>query len=441
LELVKKGTFQRGMRMGQLGASLTGSYLAYQFQNLIFGADDAEERKRGFQRRTSKRIRRELEELKGPLMKFGQILSMQGQALPPEVIEELAHLQAHAPAMHPTLARAQFKAVLGKNPEEVFRSFEAEAFAAASLGQVHRATTKAGENVVVKIQYPAIRTAIENDFKLMRSATFAGQLSGHLPSSILTEMETGFLRETDYRQEAKNIEFFRKQLAVLEYMRLPKVYPEWSGDRVLTMSFVEGENLGNFLRRKPPQRLRNILGEHLAEMYHYELRCVNAIHADPHPGNYLFSEDGTIGLVDFGCVKYFSPEYSQIVQSFIKRAWEKGEKEYARMMRLMFGKGASPSNPKAREMLDGAIELMEMIFPSENAGEEEVDFGDPKVLAKLTELFRKSMQNKMTNPEFVFASRTELGLYNLLHQLEAKVDTARFRERVDVLERSATKEP
>jgi predicted unusual protein kinase regulating ubiquinone biosynthesis (AarF/ABC1/UbiB family) len=435
LELVKKGALQRGMRMGQLGASLTGSYLAYQFQNLIFGEDEAGDRKRGFQKRTSKRIRQELEELKGPVMKLGQILSMQGQALPPEVIEELAHLQARAPAMHPTLARAQFKAAMGKNPEEVLASFEPEAFAAASLGQVHHATTKSGDKVVVKIQYPAIRTAIENDFKLLRSATFAGQVSGHFPSSILKEMETGFLQETDYRQEAINIEFFRKHFAPLEFMRLPKVYPEWSGDRVLTMSFVEGKSLGEFMRGKPSRRLRDLIGERLAEMYHFECRCVKALHADPHPGNYLFGEDGTVGLVDFGCVKYFSAEYAQIVRCFMDRVWEKGEAEYARMMRLTFGKSASPTNPKAREMLDAAIRFFDLIFPSRKPGETEVNFGDPKVIGKLTEMFRKSIQNKITNPEFVFASRAELGLYNLLHKLDAKVDTARVRERVDELER------
>jgi predicted unusual protein kinase regulating ubiquinone biosynthesis (AarF/ABC1/UbiB family) len=435
--MVKKGALQRGMRVGRLGASLTGSYLAYQFQNLIFGADETEERKKGFHKRTSKRIRRELEQLKGPVMKLGQILSMQGQALPPDVIEELAHLQARAPAMHPTLARAQFKAVMGKNPEEIFQTFEPEAFAAASLGQVHRATTKSGEEVVVKIQYPAIRTAIENDFKLFRSATFAGQLSGHFPSAILEEMESGFLRETDYYQEAKNIEFFRQHLAPLEFMRLPKVYPEFSGARVLTMSRVEGQGLNEFMRGKPSRQLRDLIGERLAEMYHFECRCVKAIHADPHPGNYLFTEDGTIGLVDFGCVKYFSAEFSEIVRCFMQRVWERGEAEYARMLRLTFGKTASPSNPKAREMLDASIQFFDMIFPSQKPGDKEVDFGDPKMIAKMTEMFRKSIQNKVTNPEFVFASRAELGLYNLLHKLEAKVDTARVMKRVDALQQCA----
>ena len=432
---MKKGTFQRGIRMGQLGASLTGSYLAYQFQNLIFGADEAEARKRGFHKKTSKRIREELEELKGPMMKLGQLLSMQGQALPPETIEELTQLQTRAPAMHPTLARAQFKAALRKYPEDVFESFEPEAFAAASLGQVHRATTKAGESVVVKIQYPAIKTAIENDIKLFRSALLPGRISGHFPDSIVAEIEAGFLRETDYEQEARNIEFFREHLARLEYMRLPRAYPEWSGDRVLTMSHVEGKRMDDFLREKPSQRLRNEIGERLFEMYHFELRCLNVIHADPHPGNYLFSEDGTVGLVDFGCVKYFSDEYAEIVRSFTERTWERGEGEYARMLRLTFGKKTSPENPKAREMLDAAIQFLDMIFPSFRAGGKPVDFGDAKVIAKLTSMFRKSIENKITNPEFVFASRTELGLYNLLHRLEAQVDTGRVRERVDAWER------
>jgi predicted unusual protein kinase regulating ubiquinone biosynthesis (AarF/ABC1/UbiB family) len=333
--------------------------------------------------------------------------------------------------MHPTLARAQFKGVLGRNPEEIFQSFEPEAFAAASLGQVHRAITRKGERVVVKIQYPAIRSAIENDFKLFRSATLPGQFSGHFPAEILDEMQTGFLRETDYQQEARNIEFFREELAPLAYMRLPKVFPEYSGDRVLTMSEVEGRSLDIFLKTNPSPQLRNLFGHHLVELYHFELRCVAAIHADPHPGNYLFCSDGTIGLVDFGCVKYFSPGFREIVQCFINRVWENGESESERMLRLLFGRKASLANPKARDMLTAAIELFQLIFPARRPGNTKVNFGDPEIITKMSQIFRKSLQSKLTNPEFVFASRAELGTYNLLHALRAKVDTADAKDRVD----------
>ena len=112
--------------------------------------------------------------------------------------------------MHPTLARAQFKSALGKYPEVAFREFDPEPFAAASLGQVHRAVTFDGEKVAVKIQYPAIRSAIENDLKLLRSATLPTRVTGHVPSTLLDEIARGLLEETDYVHEAANIDYFRK---------------------------------------------------------------------------------------------------------------------------------------------------------------------------------------------------------------------------------------
>ncbi|MCY2952903.1 MAG: TetR family transcriptional regulator [Planctomycetota bacterium] len=147
LELVKdnhpKGAIHRGLRMGKLGFSLVGNYLGYQVQNLLLGSESREQCQATPRRRVSRRVREELAELKGPLMKFGQLLSMQTHMLPDESIEGLSNLQMRAPGMHPTLARAQFKSSLARYPEEVFREFEPEPFTAASLGQVHRATNAA----------------------------------------------------------------------------------------------------------------------------------------------------------------------------------------------------------------------------------------------------------------------------------------------------------
>ncbi len=198
--LVKEssGAVHRGLRLGKLGLSITGSYLGYQAQNIFLGERQRDQRRRQFQTQSSRRIRAELGSLKGAAMKLGQLLSLQTQALPEEAIAELANLQMHAPGMHPTLARAQFKASLGKDPEEVFRRFEDEPFAAASLGQVHRAVTRAGEDVAVKIQYPAIRAAIESDLKLLRSATLPARMTGYAPGDIIDEIQRGFLEETDY---------------------------------------------------------------------------------------------------------------------------------------------------------------------------------------------------------------------------------------------------
>src|SRR5215471_1585991 len=186
----QSGVLPRGYRLGKLGFSLAGSYLGYQIQNVFLG--ETESRKARFHKKASRRLREELGALKGPVMKLGQLLSIQNGILPEGALLELANLQMQAPGMHASLARVQFKSALGKYPEEVFREFDPEPFAAASLGQVHRAVTRGGEKVAVKIQYPAIRASIENDFKLVRSATFPGRVTGYAPVAVFEEVRRGF---------------------------------------------------------------------------------------------------------------------------------------------------------------------------------------------------------------------------------------------------------
>ena len=416
-----QGLFGRGFRLGKLGLSLTGSYLGYQAQNLFLGEESKADRRHDFQQKASRRVRQELGSLKGPFMKIGQILSMQTQALPGDAIAELAALQMQAPGMHPTLARAQFKNSCGKYPEDVFQEFDSDPFAAASLGQVHRAVTKRGEKVAVKIQYPAIRTAIENDIKLLRSATLPGRLTGHTPVSILEEMQRGFLEETDYIHEGKNIDYFRDRLAVLPHVTIPTVHWDLTTDRVLTMSFVEGDTVAKFLASKPSQAVRDLIGHRLFELYHFQLQSCEALHADHHPGNYLFRPDGSIGLVDFGCVKRVSADISELGRCCVHHSWRQGAEQAQRVINIIWG----PQVPraKARRMLSGLDELMSLVFPAAGANGSLVDFGQPVLLDTLFRIWRKALRNKLTNPEFAFITRAELGLYNLLHHLGARVDT------------------
>ena len=180
----RRHSLGRAVRLAQLGAGLAGSYLAYQLQRPFLDDQQSGERRRALGRNHAKQVREQLQDLRGPIMKVGQALSMQTHLFDADVIQELAGLQMQAPPMHATLMRAQFKGAFGKYPEEVFRSFEPEPFAAASLGQVHWAVTKRGEEVAVKIQYPAIREAIESDFKMLRAAGFAARLTGHLQATV-----------------------------------------------------------------------------------------------------------------------------------------------------------------------------------------------------------------------------------------------------------------
>jgi predicted unusual protein kinase regulating ubiquinone biosynthesis (AarF/ABC1/UbiB family) len=423
LEMLTKDdtAVKRGFRMGKLGFGLAGSYLSYQFQNLFVGESGRAEQKKLFNALAALQVREELQSLKGPIMKLGQTLSMQSQVLPEEVVNELTNLQMRAPAMHPTLARAQFKVACGKFPEEVFREFEPEPFAAASLGQVHRAVTKTGEQVAVKVQYPAIRSAIENDFKLLRSVSLPARFSKFASEAVISELEQGILKETDYINEGKNIDFFRERLKPLPFVEVPKVFWELTTDRVLTMSFVTGQPLSDFLStRKPSQQMRNETGSRLMMLFIHQLRRLHAIHADPHPGNYLIDASGRIGLVDFGCVKRFSPDFVELVRAFNQPDWYTSKERASRITQLIWGSKIANQPRTARKLLDGTKDFFDTVYPANGC----VDFGDPEVLRKLVRVWSESIKSKAVNPEFAFYGRAEIGLYNVLHQLRAKIDTA-----------------
>ena len=394
----RNGTLMRGFHLGKLGFSLVGSYLGYQAQNVLLGEAERPLRQARFQQRVSQRARAELGNLKGPAMKLGQMLSLGGGLLHPEALEELANLQRRAPGMHASLARAQFKSTLGKYPEELLREFDPEPFAAASLGQVHRGLTRNGEKVAIKIQYPAIRTAIENDFKLFQAVTLPTRITGHIPAALVAEVERGLLEETDYLQEAQNVEFFRTELRELTYLSIPRVYPELSGDRVLTMSFIEGISLEEFLRRKPSAEMRDLVGHRLAQSYYTQLHRLKALHADQHPGNYFFRPDGCIGLVDFGCVKRTPSGYVGDCHVHRGPFMAPGRGEASTALGLIVG----PQIPyrRARKLLPLLERSANFLFPQGPAANPVVDFRDPALL-KLAESNSKQLfRDRLYPPEF-----------------------------------------
>ena len=422
----------RGSQLGKLGWRLAGSYLGYQAQNFLLGENAMPLRLSRFQQKAARLVTEQLGAMKGPAMKLGQLLSIQN-ALPEEVLDELANLQMQAPGMHASLARAQFKASLGKYPEEVFREFDPEPFAAASLGQVHRAVTRDGETVAVKIQYPAIRSAIENDFKLLRSSTLPARLTGHVPMALLDEIQRGILEETDYLREADHLGFFGKGFSNLKYLMVPRVYREWSTDRVLTMSHIEGGTLKDLLKRNPSQSFRDMLGSRLLEMYETQYSSLKRVHADHHPGNYLFQLNGNIGLVDFGCVKEVTYDLTELRRCFRERVWRESEASARRFLALIYG----PAVPYARAR--GILPLLEQrrdaFYPEDSAADIVLDFrGNAKRHAKLREINRqirkRMLQDKLINPDFAFLMRADMGFFYLLRQIEAKVNVSEIWRRV-----------
>jgi predicted unusual protein kinase regulating ubiquinone biosynthesis (AarF/ABC1/UbiB family) len=416
---------RRALRMASMGAGVAGSYLGYMLQRVFVGKAERGQKLKQTHTRVARRMRDEMQSLRGPAMKLGQTLSLQAGILPDETLAELASLQMEAPGMHPSLVRVQVKRSLGREPEEIFEKFTPEPFAAASLGQVHEASIRGHKRVAVKIQYPGIRQTVENDFKWFRTVTKPAQASGYIPKEVIDEMQVQMLAETDYRREADNIDFFREKLSPLSFVEVPHVFREYSSDKVLTMSFVRGRHLEQFLAQKPSQKLRDKLGTNLVELFYFQLLKLGAFHADPHWGNYLFNDDATIGLVDFGCAKKLSAAALKYLHSVFLYPGDRHSTEFRRLLESHYrAQGRKLPTPAYRALVSFSEKFYRNVYPPEKGLGAAFDFADKTFLTDYIHQATKLFRTKHVMPEYLFMARTEMGLYHTLHALKARVPTS-----------------
>lgn len=424
------GAVGRGLHYGKLATSLTGSYVGYHVQNLLFGCDGESDRKKRLQQNALSSIRQELEQLGGPAIKLGQLLSLQGIHFPQEALEELTAFQMRAPAMHPTLARIQFRNAMGQYPEDAFAEFSGKPFAAASLGQVHKAVTRNGEKVAVKIQYPAIKQAIANDFKLLRGTVKSSPLRTYLPRRFVDELEKGITAEVDYITEADNLNRFRKLLAPLSFVSIPEPFRKYSADRVLTMTLMPGDHLDAWLRANPEQKLRDRLGTRLFELFYFQVLQTRYVHADPHPGNYLFNDKAGISVIDFGCVKHLDAEVTEFYRVFASSSRCAEAEDRRRLIALLWNDQPPKKKREVERMIDIALEFNRSILPEAESKQDVVDFGDAALMNSVASGLKEVFQTGLVRPQLLFAKRAELGLLNILHRLQAKVNTRQVIERI-----------
>jgi predicted unusual protein kinase regulating ubiquinone biosynthesis (AarF/ABC1/UbiB family) len=257
--------------------------------------------------RTAEDVTRTMGEMKGAVMKVGQVMSMMTGLVPPEMAAQLAALQAEAPPMAYPLVEQVFREDFGATPGRLFRRFDREPFAAASIGQVHRAELPDGTPVAVKVQYPGVREAIGHDLAnvgMLISA--AGMLSRGLDAGpIVEDLKAGITDELDYRREAEWQERFRALYEGHAFVGVPSVYREQSGGRVLVQEFLEGEPMRAAFGL--PQAERDRIGEMVFRFVFGSIYRHGLFNGDPHPGNFLLLADGTVGFVDYGCVTEFEP--------------------------------------------------------------------------------------------------------------------------------------
>lgn len=416
----------RALSVAKMTASVTGSYLGYLAQHAFLDEKGREQKLNSTHAKAGRRIATDLQALRGPAMKLGQLLSVQAGVLPDEALAELASLQREAPPMHASLVRAQFKGAMGAPPERIFRTFDETPFAAASLGQVHRAVTHDGETVAVKIQYPGITDAVKSDFTWFRAVATASQIKRYFPETLIAELEQHIVAETDYAAEARNIEFLSRGLAPLGWVDVPRVHADLSNDTVLTLSMVKGESIDAFLARRPSQRLRDLVGERLLELFYFQVLRLEAFHADPHWGNYLFRSDGTIGLVDFGCVKYLEPVFVQNLRAVFLYPGPRDSAAFRDLLAKRYAlRGQQLTTKTQRALVRMTQEFYAKVYPPEvERDSEPYDFSDVTAIKDYMRGSQGLLVAKASLPEYVFLGRAESGLYSTLHRLKARVRTS-----------------
>jgi len=329
---VPTGRLKRMWSLGTLQAKVAAAYAAWWLRS---GFRDAEAKRRGLDEThvaAAIQVLGRMSYLRGAVMKLGQIIAHWPHVTPASFANVLSRLHMDAPPMHFALLREHLRRELGDDPHELFDDFEEEAFAAASLGQVHRARLKGtGERVAVKVQYPGIARTIRADLANLKAVSFPMRLSGDW-ENMLAQFE-GIRRmleqEVDYEQEAVLQQEARRCLGDLDEVVVPRLIEELSTKRVLTMEYVDGAHLDGFLATKPSQELRDRHGAQITRATGRLWYSGRTVYADPHPGNFLFLPDGRLGLIDFGCCHRFSEEEFEFVQG-AERASEGDADEVAR---------------------------------------------------------------------------------------------------------------
>jgi len=251
--------------------------------------------------------------LKGPLMKVAQLLSTIPEALPAEYARELAQLQSAAPPMGPAFARRRMQAELGPDWAQRFRTFDLEAAASASLGQVHRATSHDGHALAVKLQYPDMPSAVEADLVQLRTifAIHARFNPAVETGDILTEIAARLREELDYEREARHTRLYARIFADDPLIRVPEIIGELSTKRLLTMTWLDGRPLLDY--KSAPMPDRNAIAAAMFRAWWFPFSHYGVIHGDPHLGNYtIFERDGRpagVNLLDYGCIRSFRPAF------------------------------------------------------------------------------------------------------------------------------------
>ncbi|OUJ72638.1 ABC1 kinase family protein [Hymenobacter crusticola] len=372
-----------------------------------------------------------LSEMKGSVLKVAQMLAMEKNILPSAYADQFAQAQYQTPPLSGPLVIKVFRDTLGRSPYEVFDEFDINARQAASIGQVHFAR-KEGKPLAVKVQYPGVADSIRSDIRLVKP--IALRVLGLAEAQVrpyLEEVETRLLEETDYKLELRRGTEIAAQSAAIPHLEFARYYPEYSSARILTMDWLPGQHLKEFLATNPSQAVRNQLGQALWDFYAFQIHTLRQVHADPHPGNFLLRADdgGTLGVLDFGCVKDIPADFYEQFFALLEPGVLADEAHLASLLTQL--EVLRPDDaPAQRDLylrtIRASLELVARPFQQPT-----FDFGDEAYIQSLYALGDDLMQQPELRQQreprgsrhFIYVNRTYVGLYALLSELKAEVRT------------------
>ncbi|MEX0769817.1 MAG: AarF/ABC1/UbiB kinase family protein [Balneolaceae bacterium] len=418
----------------QIGSNYAKHYLSYPFNRR------SEEDTSSLHTKTAQQVFDEFSKLRGTALKIAQSLSMDQGFLPGEFADVMTQAQYRVPPINRALVRSIIKRELGKYPEQIFKQFESNALAAASIGQVHRATLNDGRKVAVKIQYPGVRDTIESDLAMARSLFKRFVKKGSDINSYFDEIKDTLLEETDYILEGQHIQSFHSRFSAGE-IRTPEWIEEFSTRKVLTMTFLEGSHIEDFLKNNPDSSAINHFGQLLWDFFHRQVEENAEIHADTHPGNFLFTPDGKLGVVDFGCVKKFPEDffmdYLRLLPAHLERDEEKIIRLYQDLDVLKSHPRESEKEKKYFEFCRNYGYTFAMPYESET-----FDFGNEDYQKLLRAYTREApvSNEPRGSKHFIYSTRVHLGLYHLLMKLGAQIQTGKSTKIIEKLLTNTSKE-
>jgi predicted unusual protein kinase regulating ubiquinone biosynthesis (AarF/ABC1/UbiB family) len=420
---------ERSAKFVKTGIQIGGNYIKHYSKKLFNPSLSREE----LNEDNATDIYNSLSELKGSALKIAQMLSMDKNMLPKSYIDKFTQSQYNAPPLSGPLIVRTFSKNFGKTPEQIYDRFNLVSSNAASIGQVHEAALN-GKKLAVKIQYPGVGDSISSDLKLVKP--FAFRLLGMDEKDLniyIKEVEERLLEETDYELEIKRSLQFSKACKDLKNIIFPNYYPELSGKRIITMDWIDGLHLREFLKTNPSAELRNKIGQALWDFYNFQQHELRAVHADPHPGNFLITPDEKLGVIDFGCIKEIPDDFYKPFFSLISDDVTTDKTrtiEAFRELDMIHDKDSDAQVDFYYNAYKEMIELFARPYRSKT-----FDFSRPEFFEQLYHNGEKisnmpEFKQARGVKHFIYINRTNFGLYTILHELKATVKTDTYKPHV-----------